>query len=208
MTQVAAAAPAANSSFYLAMRILPAPRREAMFAVYGFCREVDDIADERGPATASQRLKDLERWRGDVAAMFAGRAPPKLASLDRATREFNLQQADFDAVIDGMAMDAAEDIRAPDWATLDLYCDRVASAVGRLSVRIFGLAPEPGEALAHVFKRFYRVDGSRSREQGGAGLGLSIVESICSAHGAQVEVSSAPGKGSTFRVRAPLAVGA
>src|SRR6185437_15943392 len=51
-------------------------------------------------------------------------------------------------VIDGMAMDAASDIRAPDWATLDLYCDRVASAVGRLSVRIFGLAEEPGEALA------------------------------------------------------------
>jgi len=62
----------------------------------------------------------------------------------------------------------------------------------------------PQEALAHVFKRFYRVDGSRSREQGGAGLGLSIVESICSAHGARVEVSSAPGQGSTFRVRAPL----
>jgi heavy metal sensor kinase len=63
----------------------------------------------------------------------------------------------------------------------------------------------PEEALAHVFKRFYRVDGSRSREQGGAGLGLSIVESICSAHGARVEVSSTPGQGSTFRVRAPLA---
>ena len=52
-----------------------------------------------------------------------------------------------------MAMDAAEDIRAPDWATLDLYCDRVASAVGRLSVRIFGLAPEPGVALAHHLGR-------------------------------------------------------
>ena len=64
-----------------------------------------------------------------------------------------MKQEDFDAVIDGMAMDAAEDIRAPDWATLDLYCDRVASAVGRISVRIFGLAPEPGEALAHHLGR-------------------------------------------------------
>ena len=70
------AAPAAHSSFYTAMRILPAPQREAMYALYGFCRAVDDIADERGPATASQRLAELERWRGDVAAMFAGRAPP------------------------------------------------------------------------------------------------------------------------------------
>ena len=68
--------PAAHSSFYLAMRILPAPRRDAMFAVYGFCRAVDDIADERGPATPSQRLKELDRWRADVARMFEGRPAP------------------------------------------------------------------------------------------------------------------------------------
>ena len=63
----------------------------------------------------------------------------------------------------------------------------------------------PAEALPHVFKRFFRVDGSRSREQGGAGLGLAIVKSICTAHGAEVEVLSTPGAGSTFRVRQPLA---
>ena len=63
----------------------------------------------------------------------------------------------------------------------------------------------PQQALPHVFKRFYRVDGSRSREQGGAGLGLSIVESICSAHGAQVEVTSTLGKGSRFCIRQSLA---
>jgi heavy metal sensor kinase len=62
----------------------------------------------------------------------------------------------------------------------------------------------PPEALPHVFKRFFRVDGSRSRDQGGAGLGLSIVKSICDAHGARVEVSSAPGRGSRFRIRQPL----
>ncbi len=147
------AAPAAGSSFYLAMRILPKPRREAMFSLYGFCRAVDDIADERGALTPSQRLAELERWRADIAALFAGRAPPRLAGLDEGVRRFGLGRQEFDAVIDGMAMDAAGDIRAPDWATLDLYCDRVASAVGRLSVRIFGLAPEPGEALAHHLGR-------------------------------------------------------
>jgi heavy metal sensor kinase len=63
----------------------------------------------------------------------------------------------------------------------------------------------PAEALPHVFKRFFRVDTSRSREQGGAGLGLAIVKSICSAHGAEVEVLSTPGKGSRFRMRQPLA---
>ncbi|MGB6604588.1 MAG: ATP-binding protein [Steroidobacteraceae bacterium] len=65
----------------------------------------------------------------------------------------------------------------------------------------------PADALPHVFQRFFRVDSSRSREQGGAGLGLSIVKSICSAHGAEVDVSSSPGEGSTFRIRQPLAAG-
>jgi len=66
----------------------------------------------------------------------------------------------------------------------------------------------PADALPHVFERFYRVDKSRSREQGGAGLGLSIVKSICSAHGAEVEVESKPGKGSHFRIKLPLSNGA
>src|SRR6185437_4469566 len=87
------------------------------------------------------------------AAMFAGRTAPHLATLAEVTRTYGLMHDDFDAVIDGMAMDAERDIRAPDWATLDLYCDRVASAVGRLSVRIFGLADERGVALAHHLGR-------------------------------------------------------
>ena len=151
MTQQAASA--THSSFYTAMRVLPKPRREAMFALYGFCRAVDDVADERGPSTSSQRLAELARWRANIAALFAGRTPPHLAALAEAVRSYDLRHEDFDAVIDGMAMDAAQDIRAPEWATLDLYCDRVASAVGRLSVRIFGLAPEPGGALAHHLGR-------------------------------------------------------
>ena len=146
-------APVPRSSFYAAMRILPLRQRTAMFALYAFCRAVDDIADEPGPATPEERLAELERWRADVAAMYAGRPPPQLSELAQSVPDFNLQHKDFDAVIDGMAMDAAEDIRAPDWATLDLYCDRVAGAVGRLSVRIFGLPDEQGEALAHHLGR-------------------------------------------------------
>ena len=64
----------------------------------------------------------------------------------------------------------------------------------------------PAARHGQVFKRFYRVDDSRSRE-GGAGLGLSIVKSICIAHGALVEVRSTPGAGSAFRIRQPLAAG-
>ncbi len=146
-------APVARSSFYSAMRILPKPQRAGMFALYAFCRAVDDVADEPGPATPAERLAELERWRADVAQLFAGRAPPHLADLAQPVRDYDLKRKDFDAVIDGMAMDAAETIRAPDWRTLDLYCDRVASAVGRISVRIFGMPEEPGEALAYHLGR-------------------------------------------------------
>jgi presqualene diphosphate synthase len=148
----AASAPVATgSSFYAAMRILPQEQRDAMYSVYGFCRAVDDIAD--GGGLSAWRMAELERWRADIAALFAGQAPSRLADLGAAVRRYGLKQADFEAVIDGMAMDAEGDIRAPDWTTLDLYCDRVASAVGRLSVRIFGLGWEAGEALAHHLGR-------------------------------------------------------
>ena len=147
----APALPAAGSSFYLAMRILPRARREAMYAIYAFCRAVDDVAD--GDAARNERLAALaalaRRHRPPLRLRADGRprrcAPPSASS--------RLRREDFHAVIDGMAMDAAADIRAPDWATLDLYCDRVASAVGRLSTRIFGLDDEPGLALAHHLGR-------------------------------------------------------
>ncbi len=63
----------------------------------------------------------------------------------------------------------------------------------------------PADAVPHVFDRFFRVDKARTRNEGGAGIGLSIVKSICTAHGAEVEVESAVGKGSRFRVKLPLA---
>src|SRR6185312_9674945 len=81
-------------------------------------------------------------------ALYRGEAPPQLEGLARAVQQFDLQREDFLAVIDGMEMDVAADIRAPDAATLALYCDRVACAVGRLSVRIFGMERAAGLALA------------------------------------------------------------
>jgi phytoene synthase len=145
------ALPAAGSSFYTAMRILPAEQRDAMYAVYAFCRAVDDIADEEGPR--EPRRAELQAWREDIDALFDRRVAPATADLAEPTRHFGLRREDYHAVIDGMAMDLEADIFAPDWATLDLYCDRVASAVGRLSVRIFGMQPEPGDALAHHLGR-------------------------------------------------------
>lgn len=147
------AVPAArSSSFYMALRILPARQREAMFQVYAFCRAVDDVADRVGPR--AERLADLARWRQDVAALYQGRdIPERLLSLASVIRSYALEREDFDAIIDGMLMDAERDIRAPDWETLDLYCDRVASAVGRLSVRIFGVPPAQARPLAHHLGR-------------------------------------------------------
>ena len=147
----AAVTQASGSSFYTAMRILPRPRREGMYAVYAFCRAVDDIADEGG--TPEQRRAGLATWRGAIAGLYAGQVTPMTAELAPVVARFGLVEADFQAVIDGMAMDADGDIRAPDWATLDLYCDRVASAVGRLSSRIFGMAEVPGRELAHHLGR-------------------------------------------------------
>jgi phytoene synthase len=146
-----AAERASRSSFYTGMRILPSGQREAMFEIYAFCRAVDDIADDPGPRDG--RLAALETWRGDVDAVYAGAASPRLAGLSRAVREFDLQREDFLAIIDGMEMDVHADIRAPDRATLDMYCDRVACAVGRLSVRVFGMPREAGLALAHHLGR-------------------------------------------------------
>ena len=142
---------ASGSSFYAAMRILPRGQREAMFQIYNFCRQVDDIADSDGPRT--ERLAALQQWRDDIDALYQDRPPARLQDYVASIRRFDLQREDFLAVVDGMEMDVPQDIRAPDLATLDLYCDRVASAVGRLSVRVFGLARDDGILLAHHLGR-------------------------------------------------------
>jgi presqualene diphosphate synthase len=146
-----AAERASGSSFYTGMRILPPAQREAMFEIYAFCRAVDDIADDTGPREG--RRARLQRWRNDIDALYAGAAPPQLAGLSRAVKSFDLSRDDFLAIIAGMEMDVVADIRAPDRATLDLYCDRVACAVGRLSARVFGMEREAGLALAHHLGR-------------------------------------------------------
>jgi squalene synthase HpnD len=142
---------ASGSSFYAAMRILPREQREAMFQIYSFCRQVDDIADSEGPR--GERLAALQQWRDDIDALYRGQPPARLSDYVGSIRTFDLQRADFLAIVDGMEMDVPQDIRAPDLATLDLYCDRVASAVGRLSVRVFGLPHDDGILLAHHLGR-------------------------------------------------------
>jgi phytoene synthase len=145
--QVRAVVLRARSSFATGMKVLSAERRDAMFAVYAFCREVDDIAD--GDGSPQDKLQRLNAWRADVDAFCGGRPSGAVGrSLARAVADFGLRQEDFLAIIDGMEMDAAHQVRLADMDELHLYCDRVACAVGRLSVRVFGMEPGPGDALA------------------------------------------------------------
>src|SRR6201999_2756255 len=131
---------------------MPAEERDAMFAIYAFCRKVDDIADD-GIGTRPERHEKLEQWRGDLRALYAGETRAQVRFLGPAVAKYGLRLEDFLTILDGMDMDVAEDIVAPDLATLDLYCDRVASAVGRLSIKVFGMDEGPGFELAHHLGR-------------------------------------------------------
>ena len=171
MTAISTETPAAaGSSFYTAMRILPPAQRDGMYQVYAFCRAVDDIADEGG--TRPERLAGLAQWRADIEKFYVGGGTTSLTcGLAGPAAEFKLRRQDFLAVIDGMEMDARADIIAPDWVTLDLYCDRVASAVGRLSVRIFGIEDKAGIELSHHLGRALQLTNILRDLDEDAGIG-------------------------------------
>jgi phytoene synthase len=161
---------ASNSSFYSAMRLMPKAERAAMFAIYGFCRLVDDIADD-GIGTRAERAAQLKAWRADLDALYDGHPPPRAEFLAPHVQRYGLRKADFLTVIDGMDMDVAEDIVAPDLKTLDLYCERVASAVGRLSIKVFGMDEGPGDELAHHLGRALQLTNILRDIDEDAGIG-------------------------------------
>jgi squalene synthase HpnD len=143
---------AAGSSFYWAMRFLPAQKREALFAIYAFCREVDDIAD--GDLSREDKIVALDRWRRKVEDLYAGKPGDEITrALHPAVITFKLRKKDFIAVIEGMEMDARGPVVAPPLDELDLYCDRVASAVGRLCIHAFGEPTPAGEQLSYHLGR-------------------------------------------------------
>ena len=143
---------AAGTSFYRGMAVLEPDRRHAMYSIYAFCRMVDDIADEETPL--ADKLPRLGAWRNRIDALYHDQADdPVTRVLLLATRKFDLRRQDFLDMIDGMQMDAEEIIVAPDMKKLDLYCDRVAVSVGRLSVRAFGDASADADNVAHALGR-------------------------------------------------------
>lgn len=138
---------AAGSSFYWPMRLLPVRRRIGMFALYAFCRAVDDIADGSDPAP--QRLAALAEWQRIIDSLPAvPAAPPAAVTLAHAVAEFGIPRAELSAVIEGMRMDAEAPMIAPPWATLRHYCRCVAGAVGVAALPVFGASDAAAERFA------------------------------------------------------------
>jgi phytoene synthase len=138
-----------NTNFYYSFLALPPEKREAIIAVWDFCRAVDDVADEsatagrdehnHGSGPVANQAAELSRWRGEVAACFEGGEPgtEQGRRLKPHVSRFNLPRQGFEAVIDGVAMDLVNS-RYPTFEALREYCQRVASAVGLICLEIFG----------------------------------------------------------------------
>ncbi len=136
-----------KSSFYWGMRLLPERRRQAMYAIYSFCRAVDDIADD--PGKTCDKLRALDEWRERVRHLYSGQPQcPVTQALAEPVERFRLPQEEFHLVIDGVAIDAAQTVRMQDIEALLDYCRKVAGAVGMLSIRAFGMPRRSGPQIA------------------------------------------------------------
>lgn len=125
-----------GSSFYYSFLFLPANQRQAITALYAFCREVDDIVDECSDLNIA--LVKLNWWRDEIQRVFHGQAQhPVGIALSKSIKEFKLDEKHFHSIIDGMLMDT-EKRRYQTFDELSLYCYRVAGVVGLLAIEIFG----------------------------------------------------------------------
>ena len=143
-----------GSSFFWGMNVLDSEKKRAIFAIYAFCRIVDDIADE----IKNKRLKieKLKSWKKKINNIFESKKVKSCIEkeLKIAVEKFKLERLDFYAIIDGMMMDAKSDIKFPKKKNLELYCDRVAVAVGYLSIRIFGLSEKEKKYAFYLGRAF------------------------------------------------------
>ncbi len=145
-----------GTSFIWGMRVLPKDRRHAMYAIYAFCREVDDIVDE--PGDISEKLRALENWREQIHALYAGKPSwPTTRALLGPIDQFGLPQEEFLTVIDGMQLDAAPRVRIQTLDELLGYCRKVAGAVGVLSIRVFGVSLHPGLQFAKTLGNAFQL---------------------------------------------------
>ena len=157
-----------GSSFYYAFRILPREKRQALYALYAFCRTVDDCVDEPDGGGAAS----LDRWLEEARRAFAGAPETELGrELAESVRRFPMPLACFEQIVEGCRQDLGR-VRFADFASLRVYCERVASAVGLASIEIFGYshpsareyATELGIALQLTnILRDLATDGGRGR---------------------------------------------
>ncbi|MGB8518158.1 MAG: presqualene diphosphate synthase HpnD [Gallionella sp.] len=140
-------AAASGSSFYYSFMFLPPEKRRAIVALYAFCREVDDVVDECTDEQVARTT--LNWWRSQVAEIYGGKPQhPVAIALVPIVKQFNMAQEHLLEIIDGMEMDLDQP-RYADFKSLQLYCYRVASVVGLLSVEIFGYKNRQTLKYAH-----------------------------------------------------------
>lgn len=191
----------AGTSFAGGMALLPKRRREAMWALYAFARVIDDIAD--GPDASLAGVPDwplaekhrlLEAWRGEIGALYAGRPVSAVGqALARPVADYDLPQAEFLALIEGMQMDADGPILAPSMAELRRYTRRVAGAVGLLSMRIFGAwRGEVSERFALALGDAFQLTNILRDIETDAALGrLYMPREVLERHGLPLEPAAA-----------------
>ncbi|MBS91446.1 MAG: hypothetical protein CMM95_00110 [Rickettsiales bacterium] len=146
-----------GSSFYWGMKLLEPSKKRGMFAIYDFCRKVDDIADNSGNKISKQNK--LKEWKKNINLLYNQKIGRNrlLRELAFSINKFKLRKEDFFAVIDGMMMDVSKKIQFPSKKNLKLYCTRVAVSVGLLSIRVFGLKSKLGQKYAYSLGMAFQI---------------------------------------------------
>jgi 15-cis-phytoene synthase len=141
----------AAKNFYYGLKLMPEPKRSAMYALYAYMRLVDDIADEPDGRTTQQRIGDLNVWKEKTHAAFDGDVPngePLWPAFAELVGSFQIPRKIFDDMIDGQAQDL-DPVPISTFEDLHLYCYRVASVVGLASIYVWGFqGGEATEAMA------------------------------------------------------------
>ena len=147
-----------GTSFFWGMKILSYEQKRAIFAVYAFCRKIDDIADNQH-TSRNEKLKEISLWEKKIDCIFSDRqiSDPISREISLAKKKFNLKKRDLSSLIQGMKMDIKKNIQFPSRKELYLYCDRVAVAVGYLSINIFGISSIVGRKYAHFLGRAFQL---------------------------------------------------
>jgi phytoene synthase len=147
-----------KTSFFFGMSFLPKDQKRAMFSIYAFCRQVDDIADDLKTSKQNKKKK-LANWVSKINKLYSAGSTNDFLSRELlvSIKKYNLIKNDFLSIIKGMKMDIDENIQFPSKKKLNLYCDRVAVAVGYLSIKIFGLPEKKGKKYAFCLGRAFQL---------------------------------------------------